>query len=95
MPRGYLRHVLLEDSAASAELFGRLLPGARAETERLSEVHGEQAPDEEWALFPMRCLILGPLPLERVMQPNLDEPMFGPEAPARVDVRPRGAGPPQ
>ncbi|MFE4630341.1 hypothetical protein [Streptomyces mirabilis] len=95
MPRGYLRQVLLEDSAASAELFGRLLPGARGETERLSEVHGEQAPDEEWALFPMRCLILGPLPLERVMQPNLDEPMFGPEAPARVDVRPRGAGPPQ
>ncbi|MFF2428428.1 hypothetical protein [Streptomyces mirabilis] len=95
MPRGYLRPVLLEDSAASVELFGRLLPGARAETERLSQVHGEQAPDEEWALFPMRCLILGPLPLERVMQPNLDEPRFGPEAPARVDVRPRGAGPPQ
>lgn len=30
----------------------------------------------------MRCLILGPLPLERVMLPNLDEPMFGPGAPA-------------
>ncbi|MET9037774.1 TetR/AcrR family transcriptional regulator [Streptomyces mirabilis] len=81
--RGYLRHALLEDSAASAELFGRLLPGARAGTERLSEVHGEQAPDEEGAPFQMRCLILGPLLLERVMQPNLDEPMFGPEAPAR------------
>lgn len=31
VPRGYLRHVLPEDSAASAELFGRLLSGARAE----------------------------------------------------------------
>ncbi|MFE2608948.1 hypothetical protein ACFXDI_37795 [Streptomyces mirabilis] len=54
MPRGYLRPALLEDSAASAELFGRLLPGARAETERLSGVHGEQAPDEEGR--PSRCV---------------------------------------
>ncbi|MEU0821544.1 hypothetical protein [Streptomyces mirabilis] len=52
--RGYLRPALLEDSAASAELFGRLLPGARAETERLSGVHGEQAPDEEGR--PSRCV---------------------------------------
>ncbi|MFD7003893.1 TetR/AcrR family transcriptional regulator [Streptomyces mirabilis] len=81
--RGYLRHVLLEDSAASAELFGRLLSGARAEVERLSEVHGEQAPDEEWAPFQMLCLILGPLLLERVKLPNLDELMLGPEALAR------------
>ncbi|MFE5369432.1 TetR/AcrR family transcriptional regulator [Streptomyces mirabilis] len=56
---------------------------------------GGRRPTRSGRLFPMRCLILGPLPLERVMQPNLDEPMFGPEAPARVDVRPRGAGPPQ
>ncbi|MFI5888044.1 TetR family transcriptional regulator [Streptomyces sp. NPDC051554] len=34
--RGYLRHVLLEDSEASAALFGRLLSGAHAEVERLS-----------------------------------------------------------
>ncbi|XES00276.1 TetR/AcrR family transcriptional regulator [Streptomyces sp. S1D4-11] len=53
--RGHLRHVLLEDSAASAELFGRLLSGARAEVERLSEGSGEQAPDEEWAPFQMLC----------------------------------------
>ncbi|WP_328344278.1 TetR/AcrR family transcriptional regulator [Streptomyces violaceus] len=81
--RGYLRHVLLEDSAASAELFGRLLSGARAEVRRLSASYGEQGPDEEWAPFQMLCLILGPLLLERVMQPNLDEPMFGAEALAR------------
>ncbi|MFF4731587.1 hypothetical protein ACFY3M_41050 [Streptomyces mirabilis] len=81
--RGYLRHVLLEDSAANAELFGRLLSGARAEVERLSEVYGEQEPDEGWAPFQTLCLILGPLLLERVMQPNLDEPMFGSEALAR------------
>ncbi|MEU7470521.1 helix-turn-helix domain-containing protein [Streptomyces sp. NPDC044984] len=31
VPRGCLRHALLEDSAASTELFGRLLSGARAE----------------------------------------------------------------
>lgn len=37
--RGYLRHVLLEGSAASAELFGRLLSGARAEVDRLSAAH--------------------------------------------------------
>ncbi|MEV8546535.1 helix-turn-helix domain-containing protein [Streptomyces sp. NPDC051572] len=81
--RGYLRHVLLEDSQASAALFGRLLSGARAEVERLSGVHGKQGRHEEWAPFQMLCLILGPLLLERVMQPNLDEPMFAPEALAR------------
>ncbi|WP_405956552.1 TetR/AcrR family transcriptional regulator [Streptomyces phaeochromogenes] len=81
--RGYLRHSLLEDSEASAALFGRLLAGARREVERLSTVHGKQGPDEEWAPFQMLCLILGPLLLERVMQPSLDEPMFAPEVLAR------------
>ncbi|MFI1733710.1 TetR/AcrR family transcriptional regulator [Streptomyces acidicola] len=81
--RGYLRQVLLEDSEASAALFGRLLAGARAEVERLSEAYGEQGPDEEWAPFQMLCLILGPLLLERVMQPNLREPMFAPDMLAR------------
>lgn len=75
---GYLRHVLLEDSAAGATLFGRLLSGARAEVDRLSAVHGEGA-DPDWAPFQMLCLILGPLLLERVMQPGLDEPMFAPK----------------
>ena len=81
--RGYLRHVLLEDSEASAELFGRLLSGARAEVRRLSTVYGDGGADEEWAPFQMLCLILGPLLLERVMQPNLAEPMFAPEVLAR------------
>ncbi|GAA2632002.1 helix-turn-helix domain-containing protein [Streptomyces vastus] len=81
--RGYLRQVLLEDSEASAALFGRLLAGARAELERLAAVYGEQGPDEEWAPFQMLCLILGPLLLERVMQPNLDQPVFAPEVLAR------------
>lgn len=83
--RGYLRHVLLEDSAASAALFARLLTGARAELERLSAVRGGSGPtaDDEWAPFQMLCLILGPLLLERVMQPNLDEPMFAPDVLAR------------
>ncbi|MFF2326752.1 MULTISPECIES: TetR/AcrR family transcriptional regulator [unclassified Streptomyces] len=86
--RGYLRHVLLEDSAASAALFGRLLSGARKELDRLSGAHRENRqdqdrPDEEWAAFQMLCLILGPLLLERVMQPHLDEPMFAPEVLAR------------
>lgn len=31
----------------------------------------------------MLCLILGPLLLERVMQPQLDEPMFAPDVLAR------------
>ncbi|MGP4090006.1 hypothetical protein [Streptomyces sp. KR55] len=74
--RGYLRYVLLEDSEASAALFGRLLSGARAEVERLSAVYREDGSDEEWVPFQMLCLILGPLLLERVMQPNLDEPTF-------------------
>lgn len=84
--RGYLRHVLLEDSEASSELFGRLLAGARAEVQRLSGAHGGQGPDDEWAPFQMLCLILGPLLLERVMQPNLDEPMFAPEVLTRRSV---------
>ncbi|MCI3240610.1 MULTISPECIES: TetR/AcrR family transcriptional regulator [Streptomyces] len=81
--RGYLRHVLLEDSEASAELFGRLLSGARAEVERLSASYGNEGPDEQWAPFQMLCLILGPLLLERVMQPQLDQPMFAPAVLAR------------
>ncbi|MFI6438408.1 TetR/AcrR family transcriptional regulator [Streptomyces sp. NPDC050759] len=84
--RGYLRHVLLEDSEASSELFGRLLAGARAEVVRLSGAYGGQGSDDEWAPLQMLCLILGPLLLERVMQPNLDEPMFAPEVLARRSV---------
>lgn len=77
--RGYLRHALTEESQASADLFGRLLSGARAEVERLAAAHGPGRPDPRWAPFQMLCLILGPLLLEPVMQPNLDEPMFAPE----------------
>ncbi|MFF0680591.1 TetR/AcrR family transcriptional regulator [Streptomyces tendae] len=80
--RGYLRQVLLEDSEASAALFGRLLSGAQAELERLSDAHGAQegsGADNAWAPFQMLCLILGPLLLERVMQPNLEDPMFAPD----------------
>ncbi|MDX3226761.1 helix-turn-helix domain-containing protein [Streptomyces sp. ME19-01-6] len=83
--RGYLRQALLEDSEASAALFGRLLSGARGELERLRKVSGESArgADEEWAPFQLLCLILGPLLLERVMQPNVSAPMFAPEVLAR------------
>lgn len=76
--RGYLRHVLMEDSAASADLFGRLLNGARAELARLSKEYGSRAPEGEWAAFQVLCLVLGPLLLERVMQPHHGEPMFDP-----------------
>ncbi|MFD9869943.1 TetR/AcrR family transcriptional regulator [Streptomyces niveus] len=78
--RGYLRHVLMEDSAASADLFGRLLNGARAELARLSTEYGSPSPEEEWAAFQVLCLVLGPLLLERVMQPHQGEPMFDPQA---------------
>ncbi|MFD8382596.1 TetR/AcrR family transcriptional regulator [Streptomyces sp. NPDC059679] len=88
--RGYLRQALLEDSEASAALFGRLLSGARGELERLREASGKSPQgadggrgDEEWAPFQMLCLVLGPLLLERVMQPNLSAPMFAPEVLAR------------
>lgn len=81
--RGYLRQVLLEGSAASADLFGRLLSGSRAEVERLSSVYHREAPDDEWAPFQVLCLILGPLLLERVMQPHHDGPLFDPKALAR------------
>ncbi|MFD7715892.1 TetR/AcrR family transcriptional regulator [Streptomyces sp. NPDC059814] len=81
--RGYLRHVLLEDSVASADLFGRLLSGARMEVERLSSAYDQQEPDDEWAPFQVLCLILGPLLLERVMQPHHDGPLFAPQALAR------------
>ncbi|MEU5643247.1 TetR/AcrR family transcriptional regulator [Streptomyces milbemycinicus] len=96
--RGYLRQALLEDSEASAALFGRLLRGARGELERLREASGKSPQgvdgggggggrgDEEWAPFQMLCLILGPLLLERVMQPNLSAPMFAPEVLARRSV---------
>ncbi|MDQ7908121.1 helix-turn-helix domain-containing protein [Phytohabitans sp. ZYX-F-186] len=76
--RGYLRRVLQEESPASAALFARLLHGARAELDRLVAAEGADAVDVEWAPFQMLCLILGPLLLEPVMQPNLDRPMFDP-----------------
>ena len=39
--------------------------------------------DLQWAPFQMLCLILGPLLLKPLMQPNLDQPMFDPEVLAR------------
>ncbi|MFJ3530032.1 TetR/AcrR family transcriptional regulator [Streptomyces sp. NPDC090132] len=79
--RGYLRQVLLEDSEASADLFARLLRGARGELERLAAAGGVRTDSEAqtWAPFQILCLVLGPLLLERVMQPGLDRPMFAPE----------------
>lgn len=78
--RGYLRRALLEDSSASAALFAQLLQGARAELDRLVAAEGgHTSADLEWAPFQMLCLILGPLLLEPVMQPNLDQPMFDPQ----------------
>lgn len=49
--RGYLLHALLEDSEASAALFGQLLSGARVELHRLAHEHraGASGPDEELA----------------------------------------------
>ncbi|MGY0059819.1 TetR/AcrR family transcriptional regulator [Streptomyces sp. LZ34] len=91
--RGYLRQALLEDSEASAALFGRLLSGARGELERLRKASLEATAlraDEEWAPFQLLCLILGPLLLERVMQPNLNEPMFAPEVLARRSAANQG-----
>jgi len=85
--RGYLRRVLQEDSPASAALFGRLLEGARAELERLIATEsGHTDADLEWAPFQMLCLIVGPLLLEPVMQPNLDRPMFDVQVLARRSV---------
>ncbi|MGN5634369.1 TetR/AcrR family transcriptional regulator [Streptomyces sp. AC154] len=79
--RGYLRQVLLEDSEASADLFARLLRGARGELERLATAEGVRTDPgaQTWAPFQILCLVLGPLLLERVMQPGLDRPMFAPE----------------
>ncbi|MFF1925941.1 TetR/AcrR family transcriptional regulator [Streptomyces sp. NPDC058221] len=78
--RGYLRQVLLEDSAASADLFARLLRGAQGELERLAAEGGARTDSgaQPWAPFQILCLVLGPLLLERVMQPNLGRPMFAP-----------------
>ncbi|GLY86836.1 TetR/AcrR family transcriptional regulator [Actinoallomurus iriomotensis] len=82
--RGYLRHALLEDGGTGSVLFGHLLRGARRELERLSAAHGGQAPpDDEWAPFQILFLVLGPLLLEPVMRPNLEEPLFAPEVLAR------------
>lgn len=83
--RGYLRHALTEGGEAGSALFGRLLAGARTELGRLADEAGGFCPgvDEEWAPFQMLCLILGPLLLEPVMQPNLERPMFAPEVLAR------------
>ncbi|TCC00365.1 TetR/AcrR family transcriptional regulator [Micromonospora zingiberis] len=82
--RGYLRRVLLEESPSSAALFARLLAGARVELDRLAAAEeGRIDGDPQWAPFQMLCLILGPLLLEPVMQPNLDQPMFDPQVLAR------------
>lgn len=79
--RGYLRRVLQDGGPASADLFARLLRGARVELDRLIAAEGgvRVDVDAQWAPFQMLCLILGPLLLEPVMQPNLDVPMFDTE----------------
>lgn len=79
--RGYLRHALVEGGGPGADLFGRLLSGARREVARLSE--DRDGGPGEWAPFQLLCLVLGPLLLEQVMQPHLAEPMFAPEVLAR------------
>jgi len=78
--RGYLRHALLEDGNAGAELFSRLLRGAQRELERLASVSGlRDDADPQWAPYQVLFLILGPLLLEHVMQPTLPQPVFAPE----------------
>ncbi|MFD7713041.1 TetR/AcrR family transcriptional regulator [Streptomyces sp. NPDC059786] len=82
VPRGYLRHVLVEGSAASAELVGRLLNGARAELDRLSEEYGGRTPEGEWAASQVLC-----------SGPRAAAPGAGDAAPSRrADVRPAGPG---
>ncbi|RKN39029.1 TetR/AcrR family transcriptional regulator [Streptomyces hoynatensis] len=78
--RGYLRHSLIEGGRAGEALFGRLLAGAKAELSRLDAAHGGGAADAAWAPFQLLSVVLGPLLLERVAQPHLAAPMFGPEA---------------
>ncbi len=76
--RGYLRHALLDESETGAALFARLVAGARRELERLSSVGGLR--DDP---YQMLFLILGPLLLEQVMQPALDDAVFDPEVVVR------------
>ena len=42
--------------------------------------------DARWAPFQTLCLILGPVLLETVMQPNLGRPMFDPAGPRRFEI---------
>ncbi|MEU2737741.1 hypothetical protein ABZ656_20730 [Streptomyces sp. NPDC007095] len=83
--RGYLRHVLLEDSAASAELFGRLL--ARRPCRDGGAVRGPRGSGARRGV--------GALP-DALPDPWAVAAGAGDAAqPGRADVRPRGAGPPQ
>ncbi|RCV54718.1 TetR/AcrR family transcriptional regulator [Marinitenerispora sediminis] len=82
--RDYLRRALLEGSAASGELFRRLLDGARVRLDQLRPGAGaEPGPEAEsdrlWAPYQVLFLILGPMLLEPVMRHTLDQPVFAPE----------------
>ncbi|MFC7330539.1 TetR/AcrR family transcriptional regulator [Marinactinospora rubrisoli] len=82
--RSYLRRALLEGSAASGDLFTRLLDGARARLDQLGvdggpESEPERESDRLWAPYQVLFLILGPMLLEPVMRHTLDDPVFAPD----------------
>ncbi len=76
--RNYLRRVLLEGDPAGVTLFQRLLDGARQHLRALGGLSADEA-DARWAPYQALFLILGPMLLEPVLAPTLDQPVFDPD----------------
>jgi AcrR family transcriptional regulator len=73
--RNYLRRVLLEGDPAGVAMFRRLLDGARQHLHALGGAVADES-DARWAPYQALFLILGPMLLEPVMAPTLDDPVF-------------------
>jgi hypothetical protein len=79
--RQYLRRCLLDETPAGTTIFDELVAATRRGLVLLERAGGIRADtDAEWRPFQVLSVILGPLLMEPVMQRNIGEPAYAPEA---------------
>ena len=79
--RQYLRRCLLDETPAGTTIFDELVAATRRGLVLLERAGGIRADsDPEWRPFQVLSVILGPLLMEPVMQRNIGEPAYAPEA---------------
>ena len=79
--RQYLRRCLLDETPAGTTIFDELVAATRRGLMLLERAGGIRADtDPEWRPFQVLSVILGPLLMEPVMQRNIGEPAYAPDA---------------